>query len=187
MGAYEDFGKRLGYAEENISSIKAELVTVAHSTNIVKPEINGMVTEFVAANFGLKLFNMEKTLFDVGEYLDAKKGLDALTLKKRIDKILGDSGADDGGFIADHERRIKKAQETADQARRIADGADEKAKNAGTLARDAHRKLNTMATGVQREGRAPATSVGSVRELRDAATAINQLENRVNRLVAALA
>ncbi|MEV7289800.1 hypothetical protein AB0O01_35500 [Streptomyces sp. NPDC093252] len=65
MGAYEDFGKRLGYAEENISPIKAELVSVAHSTNIVKPEINGMATEFIVAHFDPKLFNMEKTLFDV--------------------------------------------------------------------------------------------------------------------------
>jgi len=43
MGAYEEIGKRLGYAEENISTIKTELVTVAHSTNIKKPEINGIV------------------------------------------------------------------------------------------------------------------------------------------------
>ncbi|QFQ97811.1 hypothetical protein F9278_18050 [Streptomyces phaeolivaceus] len=179
MGVYEDIGTRLNYAEENIATIKAELVTVAHSTNITKPEINGIVGEFVGANFGFKIFNMEKTLFDYQEIQDRKVGLLSTQLKDRIDKLLGDWPADSGGIIADHDKRIKKAQETADRA-------DRSATEGKRIAAGADRKINSMVSGVQREGQARPRPVREVRELRDAATVLNQLEHRVNRLVAAL-
>lgn len=182
MGTYEDFGTRLGYAEENISTIKAELVTVAHSTNVFKPELNGMVAELVGANFGLKLFNMEKTIFDFQEWRDRQQGLASDTLKERIDRIIGPSVTSGGpvaGILGEHDKAIKAAQKTADEAKTAA-------RAAGDSARTANSGLDSRVAGVQREGRAATTPVASVRDLRDAGQAINSLENRVNRLVAAL-
>ncbi|MFD4005989.1 hypothetical protein, partial [Streptomyces rubiginosohelvolus] len=181
-------GKQLGYAQEDISAVKAELVGVAHSVNILKPELNGMVTEAVGANFGVKLFNAEHTFFDLKEMQAKARGEDPADLKARIDKIGGGSAfpAEDGGLIGQHKTKIAALEGKAASAQRAADRAQTTADAARRNASLANRSIGSMTSGAQRTGVRPATRQADITEVRHAATAINMLENRVNALVRAL-
>lgn len=183
MGAWQELTKRLGATEYEVSALKAEFVTVAHAVNATKPEINGIVGEFVAANFGFKIFNMEKTIWDFQEKRDEAARRDPLSLKedldtlgRRFNKVAGRADEALGGILAEHDKRINDAKKYTDQ----------KTEEVGRIARSADQKANRMSAGAGREGHAPATSVASMRDLRDAGQAINSLETRVNRLIAAL-
>ncbi|MFE2290993.1 hypothetical protein, partial [Streptomyces sp. NPDC059452] len=181
-------GKKLGYAEDDIAAVKKELVGVAHSVNLLKPELNGIVAEAVGANFGVKLFNAEHTFFDLKEMQAKARGEDPGDLKARIDKIGGGSSfpAEDGGLIGQHKAKIAALEEKTTNARRAADRAQATADGAKRGASRANSGVARIMSGAGRTGIRPATPQADITEVRQAASAINVLENRVNELVRAL-
>ncbi|MFJ8588053.1 hypothetical protein ACIRD2_25890 [Streptomyces sp. NPDC093595] len=187
MSLLVDIGTRLGYAEKNIADIKWELVGVAHSLNLLKPEINGMVLEAVGANVGLKLFNFEHTVFDVKEKLAERKGEASHQLREDITKIMGPRGATaPGGVLGEHKKEIDALENKVKNARRVADLAQQNADAAKRGASRANAGVARLVSGAQRTGVRPATQRADLTSIRQAASAINILENRVNELVRSL-
>ncbi|MFE9398193.1 hypothetical protein [Streptomyces flavidovirens] len=180
-------GKELGYQAESIATVKRELVGVAHSLNLIKPEVNGIVGEAVGANLGIKIFNAEHTFFDVKEMIAKSRGEDPADLKARLDKIGGVGiPAQDGGLIGQHKAKIAALEEKTTNARRAADRAQETADAAKRGASRANGGVARLMSGAQRTGVRPATPRADITDISRAAGAINTLENRVNELVRAL-
>ncbi|WP_327354622.1 hypothetical protein [Streptomyces sp. NBC_01304] len=133
----------------------------------------GASGEVTGASFGLKLFNAEHTFFDAQEMYDKYKRRSPEQLKLRLDEL------------APHVFRLRSLQ--VPQVRELAGRAHERISLLQPRVRDVESSLRAMRNRVSNNvPAARSASTSNLGSFSDAATHINRLEQRINRLVSAI-
>ncbi|NUP45479.1 MAG: hypothetical protein HOY76_52740 [Streptomyces sp.] len=209
LGSVQDLRKTL---DKKLNEWNVEHAWVKHAitglnseANALKAEVTGITTaakgasaEVTGASFGFKLFNAEKTLFDMQEMRDKARGLDPESLKAGIRAVEQRVAATRSSLartilrVRGELTALKSATETAvagakhaaERAAGKAEAAEEKADHAEAQARRALGQQRGAATAAGRPTGRERTV--DVRNIREAEQAIRALEGRINRLVQAL-
>ncbi|WAP59826.1 hypothetical protein [Streptomyces sp. S465] len=141
----------------------------------VKGETSGIKTEAVGASLGFKLFNAEKTVFDLQEILDKRRGLDPDSLKREIATVRG---------VAERATRIaEQATVTLRNTRQSLGRVTGRALGQATRA---NRRLDALRTEIRRSAPQQQAHIGNTRSFSEAAERINRLEQRISSLTRAL-
>ncbi|WP_198278664.1 hypothetical protein [Streptomyces javensis] len=169
--------------------VKQAITGLNSEANALKAEVTGITgaakwgsAEVTGASAGFKLFNFEKTLFDVQEMRDKAKGLDAESLKSSIQAVR--QIAEKAEAAEAVKSSIRAVREIAEKAERDSQQALRRGKDALQKAEAAHRRQRTAASNAR--GPMPPGRVSNVRDIHEATRAINELERRLNGLVRAL-
>ncbi|GAA1691532.1 hypothetical protein [Streptomyces yatensis] len=181
-------------------------------TAAAKGETSLVKAEGVGASFGFKLFNAEKTVFDLQEILDKRRGLNPETLKASITAVEQRVAATRTSLArtilrvrteftaakSATETAVTGAKQAAERAGSKAEAAADEARAAAQKARHAEEKAEHAESQAQRSRgsqRNAAAAAGrptgqeravDVRNIREAEQAIRALEGRISRLAQAL-
>ncbi|MGW6459292.1 hypothetical protein ACWF94_25765 [Streptomyces sp. NPDC055078] len=174
-----------------INALKTEVTGVTTALKGIEGSVTAAKAEFTGASAGFKIFNAEKTLFDLETIRENRRLTAGRMHPEDLKQEIADVRRNLGQRITLLRRTLTRTVLRASQDRTAAAAIRTAANDALATARRADTKA-TRALGRQGAGAAAAGRPGpgqrpvDVRNIREAERAIRTLEGRINRLVTAL-